>query len=239
MINGNRIDAAGCLLKDGLQLQIGQSVQNQIQLTYCHPTDIPMAIPSNRRLVFNGLKQSPIQLGRAAKPDDYSSMQLDAPTASRIHATLLPDGQGGYFLQDSSSNGTFVDGERISKRVKLSDGSKIQIGPFSLLYTKEYLELLNNGSQIRLDVQQLRRIVKVKGGAQKAILDDVSLIIETGQLVALVGGSGAGKSTLMKSLLGIAPVTSGSVYLNGDNLRKNWAVYRSQIGYVPQDDRKP
>lgn len=234
--NGNRIDATGYLLKDGLQLQIGQSVHNQIHLTYFHPTDLPVAIPSNRRLVFKGLKQSTIQLGRGLNSNDYSSMHLDAPTVSRIHATLLPDGQGGYFLQDSSSNGTFVNGERISKRVKLSDGSKIQIGPFSLLYKKEYLELLNNGSQVRLDVQQLRRIVKVKGGAQKAILDDVSLVIETGQLVALVGGSGAGKSTLMKSLLGIAPVTSGSVYLNGDNLRKNWAVYRSQIGYVPQDD---
>ncbi|MEO0687221.1 MAG: FHA domain-containing protein, partial [Cyanobacteria bacterium J06649_11] len=232
--NGNRIGASGCLLKHGLQFDIGQSAHNRIQLTYFHPTDNPVAIPSNRRLVFRGLKQSPIQLGRAAKADDYSSMQLDAPTVSRLHATLLPDGQGGYFIQDSSSNGTFVDGERISKRVKLRDGSKIQIGPFSLLYTKEYLELLNNGSQVRLDVQQLRRIVTVKGGAQKAILDDVSLVIETGQLVALVGGSGAGKSTLMKSLLGIAPVTSGSVYLNGDNLRRNWAVYRSQIGYVPQ-----
>ncbi|MGB6299987.1 MAG: ATP-binding cassette domain-containing protein [Rivularia sp. (in: cyanobacteria)] len=236
LINGIRIDASGCLLKDGLQLQIGQSIHNQVQLTYCDPIDIPVNIPSSRRLVFKGLKQSPIQLGRATKPDDYASMQLDAPTVSRIHATLLPDGQGGYFLQDSSNNGTFVNGERVTKRLKLSDGSKIQIGPFSLLYTKEYLELLNNGSQVRLDVEQLRRIVKVKGGAQKAILDDVSLVIETGQLVALVGGSGAGKSTLMKSLLGIAPVTSGSVYLNGDNLRKNWAVYRSQIGYVPQDD---
>ncbi|MBV6625230.1 MAG: ATP-binding cassette domain-containing protein [Rivularia sp. (in: Bacteria)] len=235
-INGNRIDASGYLLKDGLQFEIGQSIYNRIQLTYFHPTDIPAAIPSNRRLVFKGLKQSPIQLGRATKLDDYASMQLDAPTVSRIHATLLPDGQGGYFIQDSSSNGTFVNGERIFKRVKLTDGSKIQIGPFSLLYTREYLELLNNGSQVRLDVEQLRRLVKVKGGAQKAILDDVSLVIETGQLVALVGGSGAGKSTLMKSLLGIAPVTSGSVYLNGDNLRRNWAVYRSQIGYVPQDD---
>ncbi|MGB3759152.1 MAG: FHA domain-containing protein, partial [Rivularia sp. (in: cyanobacteria)] len=162
LVNGNRIDPTGCLLKDGLQLQIGQSVHNQIQLTYCHPTDTPVTIPSSRRLVFKGLKQSPIQLGRGFKPDNYSSMQLDAPTVSRIHATLLPDGQGGHFLQDSSSNGTFIDGKRISKRVKLSDGSKIQIGPFSILYTKEYLELLNNGSQIRLDVQQLRRIVKVK-----------------------------------------------------------------------------
>ncbi|WP_248277613.1 ATP-binding cassette domain-containing protein, partial [Brasilonema sp. UFV-L1] len=31
-------------------------------------------------------------------------------------------------------------------------------------------------------------------------------------------------------------MTSGSVYLNADNLRQNWAVYRSQIGYVSRDD---
>ena len=67
LINGIRIDATGCLLKDGLQLQIGQSIHNQIQLTYSHPIDTPMAIPSNRRLIFKGLKQSPIQLGRADK----------------------------------------------------------------------------------------------------------------------------------------------------------------------------
>ena len=51
-----------------------------------------------------------------------------------------------------------------------------------------------------------------------------------------MGGSGAGKSTLMKALLGIAPISSGDVYLNGDNLGQNWPVYRSQVGYVPQDD---
>ena len=54
--------------------------------------------------------------------------------------------------------------------------------------------------------------------------------------MALVGGSGAGKSTLMKTLLGIEPTTSGTVFLNGDDLRRNFDLYRTQIGYVPQDD---
>ncbi|WP_088243146.1 ATP-binding cassette domain-containing protein, partial [Calothrix rhizosoleniae] len=99
-----------------------------------------------------------------------------------------------------------------------------------------YVEVQDTGSQIRLDVHNLIRKVKDKEGNDKTILNDVSLVIEPGQLVALVGGSGAGKSTLMKSLLGIEPVSSGVVFLNGDNLRQNWAVYRTQIGYVPQDD---
>ncbi|HIK36968.1 MAG TPA: ABC transporter ATP-binding protein/permease, partial [Geminocystis sp. M7585_C2015_104] len=60
--------------------------------------------------------------------------------------------------------------------------------------------------------------------------------IEPGQLVALVGGSGAGKSTLLRTLLGIQPITSGVVYLNGEDLTTNFNLYRHQIGYVPQTD---
>ncbi|EHC10105.1 FHA modulated ABC efflux pump with fused ATPase and integral membrane subunits [Fischerella thermalis JSC-11] len=235
-LNQAPIDAKGYLLKNGVELEIGQSPHNRIQLTYYNPVDAPAAIPTNRRLTLKGLKDWPVQLGRAPKPDRYSSMQLDAPTVSRLHATIYPDGQGGHILQDLSTNGTFVNGQRVSKRIQLVDQSRIQIGPFSLLYRPDSLELLDSGSQIRLDVNRLQRKVKDKEGREKIILNDVSLVIEPGQLVALVGGSGAGKSTLMKSLLGIEPVSSGTVYLNGDNLRQNWPMYRSQLGYVPQDD---
>ena len=228
--------AEGCVLKDGMQLEIGLSPHNRIILTYYHPGDRPVSLPSNRRLGLRNLKQWPVQIGRALRTDDYSSMELDAPTVSRLHATIYPDGKGGHVLQDLSTNGTFVDGQRISKRFQLRNGNRINIGPFTLAYSPDSLELLDSGSQIRLDVDRLTRKVKIKGGAEKAILNDISLVIEPGQLVALVGGSGAGKSTLMKSLLGIERVSSGTVYLNGDNLRQNWALYRSQIGYVPQDD---
>ncbi len=235
-INQTRIHLSqGFLLKNGVQLEIGQSY-NPILLTYFNPVEASAIIPTNRRLVLKGLKEWPVQLGRAPKLGRYSSMQLDAPTVSRLHAAIYPDGQGKHILQDMSTNGTFVNGQRVTKRVQLQSESKIQIGPFTLLYRPDSLELLSTGNQIRLDVHHLQRKVKDKEGREKIILNDVSLVIEPGQLVALVGGSGAGKSTLMKSLLGIEPVSSGTVYLNGDNLRENWAAYRSQIGYVPQDD---
>ncbi|MGB3300099.1 MAG: ATP-binding cassette domain-containing protein, partial [Phormidesmis sp.] len=83
---------------------------------------------------------------------------------------------------------------------------------------------------------RLVKKVKNRQGNTRNILNDISLVIEPGQLVALVGGSGAGKSTLMKSLLSISPVTTGTVFLNGENLRDAWGLYRTQIGYVPQDD---
>jgi ABC-type multidrug transport system ATPase subunit len=239
-INQTRINShEGCLLKNGMQLEIGNNPNGRVLLAYYNPSKTgqgQVVMPSKRRLFLKDLKEWPVQLGRALKPSQYSCMQLEAPTVSRLHATIYPDSHGGHVLHDLSTNGTFVNGKRVLKRLALTDGSTIQIGPFTLLYKREYLEILDNGSQIRLDVYQLLRKVKDKTGNEKVILNDVSLVIEPGQLVALVGGSGAGKSTLMKSLLGIEPVSSGTVFLNGDNLRRNWAVYRSQIGYVPQDD---
>lgn len=226
----------GYLLTDGVQLEIGQDPSNQVILTYYNPQSTCLVLPTKRRLVLRGLKDWPVELGRCPSTGRYASMQLDAPTVSRLHATIYPDTQGGYILQDLSTNGTFVNGKRVEKRIALSSGNTIQIGPFTLLYRQDVLELLNSGHQIRLDAHRLRRKVQAKQVGEKTILDDISLVIEPGQLVALVGGSGAGKSTLMKALLGIEPTNSGRVFLNGDDLRQHWSIYRSQIGYVPQDD---
>lgn len=236
-INQKRITTAeGYLLRNNVQLQIGQDPSCQITLTYYNPHYGDITIPSKRRLILKGLKDWPVELGRYTRPHYYASMQLDAPTVSRLHATIYLATQGRHVLHDHSSNGTFINGKRLEKYSLLIENDVIQIGPFSLLYTGEAIELNNLNNQIRLDAHQLLRQVKNKQGQKHIILNNISLVIEPGQLIALVGGSGAGKSTLMKCLLGIAPTTSGNVYLNGDDLRQNWAVYRSQIGYVPQDD---
>ncbi len=236
-LNQARINLTeGYLLKNGEQLYIGQDPRYRIILTYRNPKSSTMTIPSQRRLDLKGIQTWPVELGRSPHPHNRSALQLDAPTVSRLHATINPDGQGRHILHDRSTNGTFVNNIRLEKRHLLNRGDTIQIGPYLVLYTGDALELTNATNQIRLDAHKLVRKVTDKKGKEKVILNDVSLVLEPGQLVALVGGSGAGKSTLMKSLLGISPTSSGDVYLNGDNLRKNWAVYRSQVGYVPQDD---
>ncbi|MEQ8971095.1 MAG: ATP-binding cassette domain-containing protein [Coleofasciculus sp. C1-SOL-03] len=150
--------------------------------------------------------------------------------------TPVSSPQGGYRLEDRSTNGTFLNEKPINTTVPLQDGDTIRIGPFSLLLRQDTLELVDRGNFIRLDAHRLVRQVKDKQGRTKTILSHVSLPIEPGQFVALVGGSGTGKSTLLKTLLGIEPTQEGGVFLNGDNLRQNFNLYRSQIGYVPQDD---
>ncbi len=239
-VDQTRVTATdGCLLRDGMQLEIGMSPETRILIQYTNgllPPTGPITLPSRRRIDLASLSDWPVEIGRTPTRNRYASMQLDAPTVSRLHALVHRDGKGGYLIQDCSANGTFVNGARIDRRTKLTPGDILRIGPFTLIYQQNLLTLEDTGSQIRLDAHRLLRKVTNKQGKEFTILNDISLVIEPGQLVALVGGSGAGKSTLMKSLIGIAPTTSGIVFLNGENLRQNWGIYRSQIGYVPQDD---
>lgn len=64
------------------------------------------------------------------------------------------------------------------------------------------------------------------------VLQDVSLDIPAEQTIAIMGANGSGKSTLLRALLGIIPLTSGTVEIHGTPLRgfRDW----SRLGYVPQ-----
>lgn len=72
------------------------------------------------------------------------------------------------------------------------------------------------------------------GGAQPA-LDSVSLNIESGTVVSIVGPSGAGKTTLIDVLLGVLDADSGIVLISNFPPRKTIAKWPGAISYVPQD----
>ena len=70
------------------------------------------------------------------------------------------------------------------------------------------------------------------------VIRDVSLELEPGEYVALVGPSGSGKSTLLRLLLGFESPESGAIYYDGHDLEGIDArAVRSQIGVVLQDGR--
>jgi ABC-type multidrug transport system ATPase subunit len=221
----------GYLLQNGAEIKIGLDPNNQILLKYFNPNE-SLEPPSLPALESIYLKDRSVLLGR----DRTATLQLDSPVVSRRHATIEPDGKGDYILSDRSTNGVFVNGKRVNNSVTLQDNAKIRIGPFILIRRGDKLEIFDRGNQVRLDSDRLVRIVKDNEAKDKTLLNDISFPVEPGQFVALVGGSGAGKSTLMRTLLGIEPTTKGKVYINGDDLRTNFNMYRAQIGYVPQDD---
>ncbi len=84
-------------------------------------------------------------------------------------------------------------------------------------------------------------VTKLHKGATRPALEDVSVDIERGEFVFLVGASGSGKSTFLRLLLREERPTSGTVWVAGKDLNKlaNWKVpaLRRQIGCVFQDFR--
>lgn len=69
------------------------------------------------------------------------------------------------------------------------------------------------------------------------ILEGVSLSVEEGKILALLGRNGAGKTTTLKTILGLTPPRSGSVLFAGENLAglRTFEVAARGIGYVPEN----
>ena len=69
-----------------------------------------------------------------------------------------------------------------------------------------------------------------------AVLEGVSLHVESGELVTLIGANGAGKSTLMKVIMGIVPASAGEVEFAGRPLSglRTHDIARLGIAYVPE-----
>lgn len=220
----------GYHLKHGDQIKIGQDPKNWIIITYFDTHNEASIKPPLKRSV--SLKNKSVLLGR----DPNANLQLDAATVSRRHATIDTDNQGRYILQDVSTNGVFVNGQKVTGSAILSPGSTIRIGSYTLVLQGDELVVVDQGENIRLDAEKIVKIVTDKNKQQLLLLNNISLPIEPGQFVALVGGSGTGKSTLLRTLLGIESTTEGTVYLNGENLRINFNIYRNLIGYVPQNN---
>ncbi len=72
-------------------------------------------------------------------------------------------------------------------------------------------------------------------GKQKA-LDNVSFKINTGEILGFLGPNGAGKTTMMKIITGYLPATSGSVTINGREVRNNLREIKQKVGYLPENN---
>jgi zinc transport system ATP-binding protein len=68
------------------------------------------------------------------------------------------------------------------------------------------------------------------GYDQEPILEDVTLTVEQGDFIGLIGPNGGGKTTFFKILLGLLSPWRGSVHILGGSVRRG----RREIGYVPQ-----
>ena len=82
----------------------------------------------------------------------------------------------------------------------------------------------------------VENILVVPPGGKIPVVKGVNFAVEKGQLIGVIGPSGAGKSTLARALLGVWPIHSGKVRLDGADIAQ-WdrEALGSFIGYLPQD----
>ena len=91
-------------------------------------------------------------------------------------------------------------------------------------------DVLVTKSVLRAD--RLRKAYK-----KRVVVSDVSLRVESGEVVGLLGPNGAGKTTCFYMIVGLVPVDGGSIVLDGKDVSR-WPIYRrSRMGlaYLPQE----
>jgi len=78
---------------------------------------------------------------------------------------------------------------------------------------------------------------RVKGYVRA--VEDVTMEINPGETVGLIGESGSGKSTIGKAIIGLAPITSGQIIFDGTDVTryvgKNFTLYRKDVQMIFQD----
>jgi ABC-type multidrug transport system ATPase subunit/pSer/pThr/pTyr-binding forkhead associated (FHA) protein len=172
-----------------------------------------------------------ISIGR----DPMCDVVIDASQVSWRHAEVTSV-NGRWVIKDlKSRNGVFKNGSRI-RTSTLSPDDELRLGSLPVQITSKHIVTDRSAMVgVRLDAFGVSRIVPTPSGPL-TILDDVSISVYPGEMVALMGPSGAGKSTMLEVLTGQRPANHGSVTVNGCDLHSNFEQFKDQIGYVPQDD---
>ena len=169
-----------------------------------------------------------VTFGRGAA----ASVAIDHPVVSALHATVTHE-RGRVVVRDlGSMTGTFVDGQRIDRAVEIAPGTVVQVGDRRFRLAADSLSL--TPIHMPADVIEASRVAVAASG--RRLLEDVSLVVQPGEMVAIMGPSGAGKSTLLSVLNGEVVPAAGRLVVGGLDLHEHYDLFRGRIGYVPQDD---
>lgn len=94
-----------------------------------------------------------------------------------------------------------------------------------------------------VELKHATKIVSTGFGEEKVILDDVSLDIQEHDFITILGGNGAGKSTLFNTIAGTLELTSGNIYILGEDVTRlspeKRAKYLSRVFQDPKMGTAP
>jgi ABC-2 type transport system ATP-binding protein len=185
-------------------------------------------VPVGRQVVF----------GRDAGAAD---VVLDDPEVSRRHAAFSPAGAGLTAQDLGSTNGTFVNGARLTGVVALNDSDRVQLGGTVVevrLRAETAVEPAPppapapGPTAVPPNTIEAEGLVKDFGG--KRAVDEVSLFVNPGEIYGFLGPNGAGKSTTVHMLVTLLPPTSGTARVASFDVTTQGARVRASIGVALQ-----
>jgi len=94
-----------------------------------------------------------------------------------------------------------------------------------------------NGSNKDVSADSLSAVNLQKTYGRRRVVDDVSLFVEHGEVVGLLGANGAGKTTTFYMMTGLESAEKGKIFLNGQDVTKLPMYLRARLGlgYLPQE----
>lgn len=196
-----------------------------VTINYHAPSEAAQHV--ERDIVFG--EKTLIQIGR----DPGNDVVIPSPNVSRFHTQIEKVGQR-YRVEDlRSSNGTYVNGERIEGSVWLKPNDSIRVGQYRFVMGKDQLARYDDGNGLRVDVVGLNKWVR----KDLNILQNIYASFNPREFIVVVGQSGGGKSTFVDAVAGYRPATPPSkVYVNDIDIYTHFDAIRNEIGFVPQKD---
>lgn len=94
-------------------------------------------------------------------------------------------------------------------------------------------EVNNNPIKLQSEID-IQNILFHYPNTEKLIFDHASMTIHKGESIGIVGPSGAGKTTVVDILLGLLDAQEGEILCDGVNVKKDYAAWLANIGYIPQ-----
>jgi lipopolysaccharide export system ATP-binding protein len=94
-----------------------------------------------------------------------------------------------------------------------------------------------NGKHVEVLADSLSAVNLQKSYGRRRVVDDVSIEVEQGEVVGLLGANGAGKTTTFYMMVGLERAERGNIFLNGEEVTRLPMYLRARLGlgYLPQE----
>lgn len=239
--NGIRLKAdSKVMMNDGDVLQIynGRVGAGEF-ITMIYATDYPDQYVVEAVELSSAMAE--INVGRSGD----RHILMSGRSVSSNHASFFIAEKGWAIVDHNSTNGVYVNNQRILQPRYLQTGDCVRVTNLCFVFTGTSLiyqrplqqeENVKKASfpDVPLDIRITERSVWQRA-KKLMLLQDISMTINSGEMVLILGGSGAGKTTFMNAVMGYEKA-EGTIKHGDTDIYEDFESMKYKIGFVPQQD---